>query len=642
MIKVPGTAAGVPGGPAPARRRASTSTSRCCSRARPTPRSPRRTSRRSRSGSSAGCRSTASPRVASFFVSRIDTLVDRRLEEQIAAAADASDARTPAGAARPGRDRQRQARLPPLRDARRRARAGAAGGGRRAPAAPALGVDLDQEPGLPRHALRRGADRSRHGEHDAARDDRGVPRPRRGAHDARRAASTRRERRPGRARRAPASRSTRATDELLADGVAKFVEPFEQAARGGGRARRASSSGPRGVSAPASRVELDGRRRAAGRRAGGTSEAPRAGSSPATRRSGPAAARNRLARLARRARGGARPPRALDAMRAPRSRPEASGHVAAARHGRLEPRARGPARRSFGRAPARPSSASSTRSTPTQIARRRAPASTWRRTLVVVASKSGSTLEPNLLLAHFWRAIGARASARPSAGRRFVAITDPGSKLEALARERGFRRSRRRASRRSAAASRRCRRSAWCRPRCRGIDVEALAARRAETMAIACRRRRRRPEPGRRRSALLLGAGRGTRPRQADARRRARARALRRLARAADRRVDRQAGRAILPIDGEPLVARRSATATTACSSRCASTAHLAPGDDQRLAALAAARPAGGRARPRRSARPRRRVLPLGDRDRGRRRRCSASTRSTSPTSRRPRSRRAS
>lgn len=60
-------------------------------------------------------------------------------------------------------------------------------------------------------------------------------------------------------------------------------------------------------------------------------------------------------------------------------------------------------------------------------------------TLVVIASKSGSTLEPNLLLARFLERIGAAVGAESAPGR-FVAITDPGSKLEALARERGFRR----------------------------------------------------------------------------------------------------------------------------------------------------------------------------------------------------------
>ena len=49
----------------------------------------------------------------------------------------------------------------------------------------------------------------------------------------------------------------------------------------------------------------------------------------------------------------------------------------------------------------------------------------------MVASKSGSTLEPHVFLETFWE--------RLQDGRRFVAITDPGSKLEALARERNFR-----------------------------------------------------------------------------------------------------------------------------------------------------------------------------------------------------------
>jgi glucose-6-phosphate isomerase len=52
-------------------------------------------------------------------------------------------------------------------------------------------------------------------------------------------------------------------------------------------------------------------------------------------------------------------------------------------------------------------------------------------TVVVVASKSGSTIETRSHLEHFW--------ARHPIGRQYVAITDPGSGLEALAGERGFR-----------------------------------------------------------------------------------------------------------------------------------------------------------------------------------------------------------
>jgi hypothetical protein len=53
------------------------------------------------------------------------------------------------------------------------------------------------------------------------------------------------------------------------------------------------------------------------------------------------------------------------------------------------------------------------------------------RTLFVVASKSGTTLETRCHLDFFWERVGR--------GESFVAITDPGSELEALARERKFR-----------------------------------------------------------------------------------------------------------------------------------------------------------------------------------------------------------
>ena len=59
-------------------------------------------------------------------------------------------------------------------------------------------------------------------------------------------------------------------------------------------------------------------------------------------------------------------------------------------------------------------------------------------TLFLVASKSGSTLEPNVLKDYFWdltrRAVGA-----DRVGRHFIAVTDPGSSLEALAKAQGFR-----------------------------------------------------------------------------------------------------------------------------------------------------------------------------------------------------------
>ena len=59
------------------------------------------------------------------------------------------------------------------------------------------------------------------------------------------------------------------------------------------------------------------------------------------------------------------------------------------------------------------------------------------RTLFIVASKSGSTLEPDILLQYFLAK--AKAALGPAAGRQFIAITDPGSKLEAFSRDNGFR-----------------------------------------------------------------------------------------------------------------------------------------------------------------------------------------------------------
>ena len=60
-----------------------------------------------------------------------------------------------------------------------------------------------------------------------------------------------------------------------------------------------------------------------------------------------------------------------------------------------------------------------------------------KRTLFIVASKSGSTLEPDILLQYFLDR--AKAALGLAAGRQFIAITDPGSKLETFARDNGFR-----------------------------------------------------------------------------------------------------------------------------------------------------------------------------------------------------------
>ena len=60
------------------------------------------------------------------------------------------------------------------------------------------------------------------------------------------------------------------------------------------------------------------------------------------------------------------------------------------------------------------------------------------KTLFIVASKSGSTLEPNTFKQYFHRLVSDTVG-EENAGRHFVAITDPGSKLEALAKDEGFR-----------------------------------------------------------------------------------------------------------------------------------------------------------------------------------------------------------
>jgi glucose-6-phosphate isomerase len=58
--------------------------------------------------------------------------------------------------------------------------------------------------------------------------------------------------------------------------------------------------------------------------------------------------------------------------------------------------------------------------------------------LVIVASKSGSTLEPNILKQFFYEQVR-RVVGTGNVGSHFVAITDPGSKMEQVARNDGFR-----------------------------------------------------------------------------------------------------------------------------------------------------------------------------------------------------------
>jgi glucose-6-phosphate isomerase len=59
-------------------------------------------------------------------------------------------------------------------------------------------------------------------------------------------------------------------------------------------------------------------------------------------------------------------------------------------------------------------------------------------TLVIVASKSGSTLEPNVLKQYFFEEMQ-KAVGADKAGSHFLAITDPGSRMEQVAKADGFR-----------------------------------------------------------------------------------------------------------------------------------------------------------------------------------------------------------
>ncbi len=60
------------------------------------------------------------------------------------------------------------------------------------------------------------------------------------------------------------------------------------------------------------------------------------------------------------------------------------------------------------------------------------------KTLFIVASKSGSTLEPNCFKQYFYQRVSDTVGA-DNVGKHFVAITDPGSKMQSIAEKDGFR-----------------------------------------------------------------------------------------------------------------------------------------------------------------------------------------------------------
>ena len=101
--------------------------------------------------------------VASFFVSRVDTEADRRLAE---IGREDLQGRLAVDNAKLAYEHYLEVFSGPRWDA-------LASRGRPAAALP-VGIYLHEEPGLSRRALRRGADRAGHREHDAVRDDRSV------------------------------------------------------------------------------------------------------------------------------------------------------------------------------------------------------------------------------------------------------------------------------------------------------------------------------------------------------------------------------------------------------------------------------------------------------------------------------------
>ena len=132
-------------------------------------------------------------------------------------------------------------------------------------------------------------------------------------------------------------------------------------------------------------------------------------------------------------------------------------------------------------------------------------------TLFIVQSKSGSTLEPNIFMAHFLDARREERRREADAAEHFVAVTDAGSALEREARQRGFRACVPRRASRSAAATRCCPISAWCRPRRSASTCASSWTRRQHHGARLRPRRAAGGEPGRaaRRRARRRGEASG-------------------------------------------------------------------------------------------------------------------------------------
>ena len=438
MIKVPATPAGHARHPARSSAKASTSTSRCCSRATRyeavaeayidglEARAGRGGDRRRRSPASPASSSAASTPPSTRCIDGEaedgDRPSDKALLEGLLGKVAIANAKL-------AYQRYKQIFSGPRWEAL------AAQG--RADAAPAVGEHRHQEPALPRRALRRGADRARHGQHHAAGHARRLPRPRPPARRASRRTSP-----------APTRCSTLWRGRHLAEGGhRRAARRRRQAVR---RAVRQAARRP--SSAAAARRT----RRASTRQ---TLHAARLRSQAAV--DGDARG---LGRTAARSRGSGRRRRlALD--RAPTRRAGSAGSASSTSSSTSsEPLARSCSRRSeeegfthalllgmggsslcpevleadvrHDRRLAR-SCSCSTRPI-RRRSRRSSRRSISRSTLFIVSSKSGSTLEPNIFKAYFFERVKqASAPTRPAATSSRSPIPD--SKLEKVAERDGFR-----------------------------------------------------------------------------------------------------------------------------------------------------------------------------------------------------------
>ena len=437
------------------------------------------------------------------------------------------------GAPGPGRDRQRQARLPELQgDLRRSALPGARGEGSADPAR-ALGQHRHQEPEVPRRALHRGADRARDREHGPSRDPRRVSRPRRC--------------------RGPASRKTCPRPPRLLARPREGRSLADQGHRRPSRrraqeVRRALHEAPEGGGAPQPRGQPGPHQRADARLA-----------------RGPRRRRRRLASRTGTAQGGTRRLFAGDAslwsgqdeaswigwlgiveaqldelatLVALRDEVQKEGFTHAVLLGMggssLCPEVW---KETFGRVAGFPELLVLDSTDPAQVKAVEEKVD-LAKTLFIVSSKSGSTLEPNIFKAYFFDRVKQVLGA-DKAGRRFVAVTDPGSNLEKEAKADGFRHVfsglKSIGGRYSALSN-----FGMVPAAVMGLDVEQLLDE-AERMlhglrARACPRTRTRASCSAPSSASPRTAGN----RQADPRGLARAPRPRRLARAAHRRVHGQ------------------------------------------------------------------------------------------------------